>query len=1353
MSQYDINFREYWRILKKRRALVTFITLIFSIFSSFFVYFKAPTPLYHTVCVIEFERTLELKELYGKWDPSAVDDIETQITKVKSYPVFELVVEKLGLIPQDDIKGDGHLRDQVIATIESLQSKVEIEREGVSAILKIKVTDTDPAFAQKLANTIALAYKEIHAEQQTRKNKEQLKYIVSQLADVREKLKEAEDDVNLFAQKNELVSIDLQSENLLAWAKDLKKQILTLRENKASLDELNHRLDKFIEDPFAPDHNFYSTEASQQYQNTNDALVGLILQRDTLLRNFTPKHPDVMSISDRIIENARKMSFQLQTEIMAIQKKDADLNEELNSVNKQTKVLMEKKLEYNRLKRKVDLYNEMTVLLERKNQEALIKNAEKPETINVVKPALLPTQPINSRNTMTASVLSVVIGVILGFVVAFIVETFDTSLGAIEDVEETLGTKVLGVIPQGDVQDIQDEMMDRDPEKFKTYSFNHAINIISHFLPKSIISESFRALRTNIQYRDPEKKTKTLAITSSSPEEGKSMVATNLAITMAQGGMKTLLVGSDLRKPGIDRSFGVDRAPGLTDVLIGEYPWRDTIKTVTDIILGKLSWDEIMATPGLDNLHIITSGTPPQNPAELIDSKRFEEFIEEVKKEYDVIIFDSSPILSTADAAILGMKMDGVLLVYRVGSISKGLLKRTVSQLEQVQCNLMGVIINGMKPDISPDFQGYKYYSYYYTYGDGDDHKARRRSEKKRQIKSPYLTIAAIACLSIGFLWQSGLIASFKQSILGTPVRTATTKPSVKDLGAPTKTLVAPAKKEDATTSRLVMTAKGLEEPTKPLEPPTSGTLKRMPMPKRPENASEVAHSGPPKSLQLKAPGSKRNLVLKKIGIETPAPEKKMPEQDSKASVSKPSGNFDAVGADSVPASETAAVVKIETNSAEEQVQEEQAPARQRPEQAPAEQAPEEQQTPETVAVAAPLSSADVPVSNPDPKGTEDGEDHPQSTYSIQLGSFRTMVQAKNAVTVYREKGLSTYWAEVDLGGNKRWFRVYTGFFESPEQAKRYREKQNLEKSLVKKTPKSFHMEMDKANDAPEAQTPLNMPGRRDPDETTGDVKSSIPVLPTTQPTPLKEDGPPVKVRPDKPSSGSKIPDRNSKDSDSKISQNREHDAAVIVTESTPAAVVREKMAPAEQAPAEQAQGEKPSAEKTAESLTPFLGKVIGADLKKHEIQETYPKYPYSIQLASFRTLDRAKKTVDSFRNKGVPAYWSEVNRGGTERWFRVYTGSFESREEALKYREANNLLRSLVKETPYTAFVGTYTDKKVLEDQTLFLKNLDYVPYAIEEQDGRYRLFIGAYPDKKVAEEKQMDLEARGIQCQVIRR
>ena len=948
MSQYDINFREYWRILKKRKALVLFITFIFSIFFTVFAYLKAPTPIYTTDCYIEFDRSPALEDFYGKFDPSATDEVETQITMVKSYTVFEKIVERLGMIPQKDIKGDGHLRDQVIATIETLRAKVEVEREGGSAILIIKVTDTDPAFAQKLANTIALVYRETHAEQQTRRNAEQLKYIAGQLAEVRNKLRNAEDEFNRFTRENELISIDLQSEKLVVKSDDLQNQTAKLSEDQAALESLTMRLESFIENPFGTDRNFYSTEADEQYRSTNEAMVELLLKRDTLLRDFTPKHPEVRAISARIMESARKMLFLLQTQMMVIQKKEADLKDKLDKVSRQINVLMEKKLEFDRLKRKVNRYNEMTVLLEQKNQEALIKNAEKPETVNIVKPALLPTHPINSQNTVAAGFLSIVIGVILGFVIAFIVETFDTSLGAIEDVEETLGTKVLGVIPQGDMQQIQEELMKRDPEKFKTYSGKHVVSIISHLFPKSMVAESFRALRTNIQYKDPDKKTKTLAVTSSSPEEGKSMVASNLAITMAQGGMKTLLVGSDLRKPGIDKAFGVDRAPGLTDILIGEYPWRNTVKTVTDIILGKLSWDEIMLTPGLDNLHIITSGTPPQNPAELIDSKRLEEFIEEVKKEYDVVIFDSSPILSTADAAILGMKVDGVLLVYRVGSISKGLLKRTASQLEQVQCNLLGVIVNGINPDISPDFQGYKYYKYYYSYGEGK--KENVRAVNKQQPKSPLLIFAAVSCLVLGFLWQSGLIGSIKRSI-----------------------------------------------------------------------------GGMPQSL----PSSETEFRNKIVRMDIPAL-----VSEQKATNSDAGENDENDGSYAMPALIPTGAFKSEKKTS--------------PDRASTVQVLSE---PSPVKAAAVLSALFYGIENKrgvrKPAVREKTSSYP---YSVQLGAYRSLLQAKNAVTAYREKGISAFWSEVKLDDNERWFRVYTGPFPNRSEAQQYLDEKNLPDSFVRKT-------------------------------------------------------------------------------------------------------------------------------------------------------------------------------------------------------------------------------------------------------------------------------------------------------------
>ena len=129
-----------------------------------------------------------------------------------------------------------------------------------------------------------------------------------------------------------------------------------------------------------------------------------------------------------------------------------------------------------------------------------------------------------------------------------------------------------------------------------------------------------------------EKRSKTILVTSTSPQEGKTLVAANLAMMMAQSGKKTLLIGSDLRKPSISRIFGVESTAGLTDILLGNYHWRDTVKTVVDLVLGHMTFEEVMMTPRLDNLHLITSGSIPPDPTELIDSVRFAEFIQEAKR-------------------------------------------------------------------------------------------------------------------------------------------------------------------------------------------------------------------------------------------------------------------------------------------------------------------------------------------------------------------------------------------------------------------------------------------------------------------------------------------------------------------------------------------------------------------------------------------------------------------------------------------------------------------------------------------------------------------------------------------------
>jgi len=727
LAQYDVNLREYWRIIRKRKFIVLVIAVILGIFSTTFAVLSAPAPLYSTECMIEIKRERLVEGIYSKtiaWEDS--DDIETQIAVIKSYAVFEKVAEHTGLIPRgSSSKPENQLKSRVIATIEGLQSRVEVTRLKYSSVLNIKVTDHDASFAQRLANTVALVYRELHGERQTKRTKEALRYIDDQMKEVRSRLRDAEDRFNRFSKDNELISIDLQSETLLKQTKEVQGELTKLEEERAELEGLLGRLRAFIKNPVGAGHNFDSIKANNRYQSANDTLVGLLLKRETLLKDFTPKHPDVVAISNDISETARKMEFMLELQLKGQERKLADASRELEKIDQKTKAMLDKKLEYGRLKREVELYTEMTTLLERKNQEALIRRSEKPEEVNIVKPALLPTTPINPPRTAATGAMGVIIGIVLGLIIAFVVETFDASLGAIEDVEQTLGIPVLGVIPHVDLRVIQENIRERYSGRVQEHALKQAVNLISHFVPKSMMAESFRALRTNIHFKDTEKKIRSLAITSTSPQEGKTLIALNLAITMAQSGQKTLLVGSDLRKPMLAKVFGVASSPGLSDILLGNYEWKETVRGVTDILMGEIGIDEVMITPGFDNFFLIPGGAVPPNPADLIESQRIEQFIAEAKDEYDIILFDTAPILSAVDPAILATKVDSVLLLYRIGTVPKGLLKRAITQLTQVKANVIGVILNGMRPDVSPDFEDYKHYKYYYSYG--EDGKKRRK--------------------------------------------------------------------------------------------------------------------------------------------------------------------------------------------------------------------------------------------------------------------------------------------------------------------------------------------------------------------------------------------------------------------------------------------------------------------------------------------------------------------------------------------------------------------------------------------------------------------------------------------------
>ena len=198
-------------------------------------------------------------------------------------------------------------------------------------------------------------------------------------------------------------------------------------------------------------------------------------------------------------------------------------------------------------------------------------------------------------------------------------------------------------------------------------------------LPKSITAESYRSLRTNIQYSSIDKQVKTLVVTSSNAGEGKSTVAGNLAYTFFQNGKRVLIIDCDLRKPSLHRKFNVSNEEGLTDVLVGTFKLNNVMKKVDD------------------NLYLLTTGTLPPNPAEIIGSNTMENFLEQCKINFDYIILDTPPILPVTDSKLLAIKADATVVVVRSEVSKSKHVSQAFKELEKVNANIIGTILNDVE--------------------------------------------------------------------------------------------------------------------------------------------------------------------------------------------------------------------------------------------------------------------------------------------------------------------------------------------------------------------------------------------------------------------------------------------------------------------------------------------------------------------------------------------------------------------------------------------------------------------------------------------------------------------------------
>ncbi|MGB4548124.1 MAG: polysaccharide biosynthesis tyrosine autokinase, partial [Syntrophales bacterium] len=703
-----------WRVIKRRKFIILLTVALTGLFSLVAALIEKPVPVYQASTSIKMERNTG-GGIFMDNHYTMVDDLQTQVATIKSYYMMEMLAKEMGLIPASLSSEEVRKRKECLDIILDLKSKVSTQLdENKSTVIDIIVKSEDPKSAARAANSLAAVYGKERYKEINKRTIEAKRAVEAQLKLATERLRNSEEAVRDFKEKNKLVSVDSQSASLLTQMNTLQMNYDKNAVSHQNIAGILKLLEGAENRPLTSKTSFYYDGAPALYHNLNDRLVKLMLERDTLLITFTEEYPAVVELKAQIRETVKAMQAQLLAMDKGLVSEMKTLQAKMDVVGEGIKRMPEKGIELARLDREVQVAQEVYTLLNKKHQEAMIREAENIEEVKIVKPALEPSKPINPPKVKENFLLGLIIGLAMGVVFAFLIETFDTSIGAIEEVEEFLRVPVLGLVPHVTPQEIKAVIQEKYGGDIDPETLQRDARLISHFAPKSNLAESYRTVRTNVNFASLEKGIQSIVLTSSSPQEGKTSTIVNLAITMAQSGRKVLLVEGDLRKPVIAKMFGLPSSEGLTDAIHANFEWKKCVRTIADMMAGKMTVDEILKTPGIDNLNVLPAGTIPPNPAELISSQYVNDMISEAKKEYDYVFIDAPPLLSAADAAVLSSKADGVVMVYRVGKIPRGALKRAKSQLEHVKANIIGVVLNGLRAELSTDYSDYRYRSYYY---------------------------------------------------------------------------------------------------------------------------------------------------------------------------------------------------------------------------------------------------------------------------------------------------------------------------------------------------------------------------------------------------------------------------------------------------------------------------------------------------------------------------------------------------------------------------------------------------------------------------------------------------------------
>ena len=562
----------------------------------------------------------------------------------------------------------------------------------------------DAELAPAIVNLAVEALREYGARRVKEMAVREVSFIESRLDSARVQLQSSMASIRVFKESQAFTSLPFREQSLVNRNQDLIEQMDDLERRRGIFSETLRRLSsgELIEGDLVS----LTAELAELQNPQLQDLIGRDRDARARLRilvtaeGMTLDHPDARSVRAEIAELETNLQDALVANLSVVEGRLQELSGELNDVVAEQRLFpaLENQLQSLEVQQTTD--EEQYRYLLTQLQQGRITGAAATPYVDIIDPAVgsIAIQPRGRLNVLLGALL----GLILGLAAAFFLEYLDRTVRPSSDVEMLLGLPVLGVVPR--LRKIQEEEEEEGVPRRRA-------PLVVALDPVDPAAEAFRNLRMNMMFMNTEDSPlRTIAISSSGPEEGKSTTALNFSIVLAQQGQRVLLIDADLRRSSLHRALDLLKEPGLTSLLVGEVDLKEAIRPSV-----------------LPNLDFLPSGPFPPNPSELLSSKTMQRFLNDMGGKYGHVVIDTPPVLAATDAALVASHTDGLLLVLRSGSTEQRASERSVEQLRRVGVRLLGAVLNEVATTSSDESY---YLQYYHAYRPSAEPRGLERLRK-----------------------------------------------------------------------------------------------------------------------------------------------------------------------------------------------------------------------------------------------------------------------------------------------------------------------------------------------------------------------------------------------------------------------------------------------------------------------------------------------------------------------------------------------------------------------------------------------------------------------------------------------